>query len=388
MFTQTLSSSLALVAPPEHLSTLASPLPAGDLAIALLGVLGFFFGLLLLSNVLPGRAVKGFRQADGTRKTYLLNGMSLWVLTHIIVITGTLRFGLSLSPLLTRYFWPLFIGANLLALAWTLQLYLRGRARLGSRFEPSPGPLGLVRDLWMGVELNPTWRRVDLKLFAYQPSLIGLWLLVLASAYHQHETLGYLTPQMILFQAFWWLYLTTHYRAEPGLLSMWDIIAERFGFMLVWGDLAFVPFFYSVAGWYIATQPASLSTPALVGLALLFAPSLWIFRGANAQKHGFKLDRDAPIWGRPPRLVGGRLLASGFWGIGRKLNYTGELGVYFAIALCSGFVSPWPYAVPVWLLCLLTHRAWRDDLRCREKYGPLWEEYCERVRFRMIPFLY
>ncbi|MCB9750876.1 MAG: hypothetical protein H6713_12890 [Myxococcales bacterium] len=380
MLTPCLAPPRSLLAP---VVDAAGP-PLTDLAVASLGLLAFFFGLLLLSNVLPGRVVKGFRQADGARKTYLLNGMALWVLTHMIVITGTLRFGLTLSPLLTRYFWPLFIAANLLAVGWTLQLYLRGRARA----ELSPGLRGLLHDLWMGVELNPSWRRVDLKLFAYQPSLIGLWLLVLASAYYQHETLGYLTPQMVLYQVFWWFYLTTHYRAEPGLLSMWDIIAERFGFMLVWGDLAFVPFFYSVAGWYIATQPAAMSTAALLGLVLLFAPSLWIFRGANAQKHQFKLDRDAPIWGRPPRLVGGRLLASGFWGIGRKLNYTGELGVYFAIALTSGLASPWPYAVPFWLLCLLTHRAWRDDLRCRAKYGPLWEEYCERVRFRMLPFLY
>ena len=47
-----------------------------------------------------------------------------------------------------------------------------------------------------------------------------------------------------------------------------------------------------------------------------------------------------------------------------------------------------PYLLPVWLLCLLTHRAWRDDRRCREKYGALWDEYCKRATFKMIPFLY
>jgi delta14-sterol reductase len=40
------------------------------------------------------------------------------------------------------------------------------------------------------------------------------------------------------------------------------------------------------------------------------------------------------------------------------------------------------------LLDLLTHRTWRDDKRCREKYGALWEEYCRKATFKMIPFVY
>jgi len=47
-----------------------------------------------------------------------------------------------------------------------------------------------------------------------------------------------------------------------------------------------------------------------------------------------------------------------------------------------------PYVLPLWLVCLFSHRAWRDDQRCRAKYGALWDEYCRRARFRMIPFVY
>ncbi|MFT5434177.1 MAG: hypothetical protein ACI9OJ_004890 [Myxococcota bacterium] len=36
----------------------------------------------------------------------------------------------------------------------------------------------------------------------------------------------------------------------------------------------------------------------------------------------------------------------------------------------------------------MLQRAWRDDRKCREKYGPLWDEYCARTRFRVIPFFY
>ncbi|NIS33672.1 MAG: ergosterol biosynthesis protein, partial [Actinobacteria bacterium] len=52
------------------------------------------------------------------------------------------------------------------------------------------------------------------------------------------------------------------------------------------------------------------------------------------------------------------------------------------------FVSPYPYILPLTLIILLTQRAGRDDKRCRAKYGELWEQYCRKARFRIIPFLY
>jgi membrane protein implicated in regulation of membrane protease activity len=55
--------------------------------------------------------------------------MALLVLTHMLVIAATLVFGLSLAPLVTRWFWPLFAAANVFAVVWALALYLGGRAR-------------------------------------------------------------------------------------------------------------------------------------------------------------------------------------------------------------------------------------------------------------------
>ena len=358
----------------------ALALTPSSLAAALAGYCGFFFALLLAVRILPGKHVLGFAQPDGQRKTYKLNGMALFVLTHMAVIAGTLVLGLSLAPLVTTYFWSLVIAANIFSLAWSLLLYLRGRER-GAQ----PSGKGGVRDFCMGVELNPTWKDVDLKVFAYHPSLIGLGLLIAAFGYAQYEQLGHLTPQMALYQAFWWIYLYTHFRDEPGVLSMYDVIAEKFGFMLVWGDLVLVPFFYCIAGWYLMSQPRPMALPGLVALTAMFALGLWIFRGANKQKHTFKIDPSAKIWGEAPRLLGDRLLVSGWWGIGRKINYTGELTVYFAIAATAGLAHIGPFLVPLWLLSLLVHRAWRDEQRCRAKYGELWQEYCRVVPVRMLP---
>lgn len=38
-----------------------------------------------------------------------------------------------------------------------------------------------------------------------------------------------------------------------------------------------------------------------------------MFRGANKQKHIFKKNPKALIWGRPPKVIGGKLLVSGYW---------------------------------------------------------------------------
>jgi hypothetical protein len=161
--------------------------------ISLSIVVGFCAALFVGALFLPGPTVEGFRQPDGRTKHYRINGLALWIATHLVLIVGWF-FGLSLAPLVDR-FWSLFAAANLVALIGTAYLYLSAKSRRA-------GPIGTIKDLWFGAELNPTLLGVDLKTFAYQPSLIGLWLLNLAFAYRQYETLGTLTPQMIAYQTF------------------------------------------------------------------------------------------------------------------------------------------------------------------------------------------
>ncbi len=345
---------------------------------ALLGVAAFVGALFVGGIVLPGFARDGQPDTDGARKRYKLSGTTLFVATHVVLAAGALGFGLLLAPLV-EHFWALFAAANVLALVVSAVLFVEGRRRV---------PGARAADFFSGVELNPSWLGVDLKMFAYQPSLIGLWLLVLAFARLQWERHGVLTSRMLLFQVFWWVYLVTHYQREEFMLQTWDVIAERFGMALVWGDLVLVPFFYSIAGWTLVDDLRPLSLPAAAAITALYALGLFVFRGSNDQKNRFKADPHATIWGRTAETVGGRLLVSGWWGLGRHLNYTGEVTVYLAIALTTGACSLAPYLLPLWLATLLAHRALRDERRCRRKYGALWDEYCARARFRMVPYVY
>ena len=356
------------------LSTLSDSTVLEAAAMLLLFV-GFLF---LGSKLLLGRRVAG-PALEGESRTYKLNGLVLFLVTVIVGGIAQVSGWFSLSVLNT-HFAALFVVANGLAFAVAGWLYFRGaQARDGS---PRAG-----RAFLMGSELNPTWFGVDLKMFSYRPSLIGLALLNMSFAAVQYETYGRLTLAMAVYQGITFLYVFNYFQFEYGMVYTWDIVSERFGWGLVWGDYVLVPFFYCLPGWWLVHAAEPLSPIAAVAIGLLAVFGFWLFRGANQQKHRFKQDPNARIWGKPAQTLDGRLLVSGFWGIGRHLNYTGEICVYVAFTLTTGFVSWWPYLVPAWLAGLLWHRSRRDDRRCHAKYGELWERYRQRVRYSVLPFI-
>jgi delta14-sterol reductase len=366
----------------------------------------FVGGIFLLGKIVPGPEQAGAPLKDGSRILYPLNGLRIFVLLAAALVGGIASGHVSLTPLLDN-FWGLFVAANVFSFGLSAILQVVGRRKRGAgeAEEPPPvaslgaggaahaavavpSPVALLREYFMGAELNPSFLGVDLKMFSYRPSLMGLFVLNLAFASAQLERHGELSTAMILYQLFTFIYVFNYFQFEHGMLYTWDVIAENFGWMLVWGDYAFVPFAYSVIGWYLVDDTSAMHPALAVALPCLFVFGLWVFRGANQQKDQFKRDPTAKIWGKTPETLGGKILVSGFWGIGRKLNYAGEITVYTSWALLSGAQSFVPYILPVWLFCLLTHRAWRDEQRCRQKYGALWDEYCRRARFRMIPFVY
>ena len=67
------------------------------------------------------------------------------------------------------------------------------------------------------------------------------------------------------------------------------------------------------------------------------------------------------INGKKPRMIEGRLLADGLLGIGRKLNYTGDIMIWFGFALSQGTMSIYPYVLFGIITTGLFYRAWEDD---------------------------
>ena len=367
------------------------PVTPMNLLTAFIMVTVFIVVLFLGSKILPGVKGLGEPLKDGSRRQYKLTGLMLFLLATFGAILVLLLYQ-RVNPwiwnleYITIRFWSLLIIANIYTVVWTILLFFLGRRKQGEA--KRKGFKGVLHDIWFGPELNPTWWGVDLKMFAYQPSLIGLSILNWSFLFTQLDNYGYILPQMWLYQAFWWFYLFTHYIFEEFMLTTWDIMSENFGLMLVWGDLVYVPFFYSIAGWFIIDQEIGFSVYAIIILGVAYLIALYIFRGSNIQKYKFKKNPNTKIWFKPAKSLEGKILVSGFWGKGRKLNYSGEVLTYFIISLTTGLISAIPLLLPVSLLILLMQRAWRDDKRCRKKYGKLWEEYCEIATYKMIPKVY
>jgi delta14-sterol reductase len=153
--------------------------------------------------------------------------------------------------------------------------------------------------------------------------------------------------------------------------------------MLVFGDYVFIPFVFSIQCHYLINYP-DCSILVLVPMFMLYVGGYWLFRAANSQKNQFKQNPQLPIAGQSPKVLGGKLLCSGLWGKARHINYTGDLIMSLCYCLPCG-VQVGGYFYAIYLFTLLTHRAYRDDTKCRQKYGALWDEYLKTVPYLFVP---
>ena len=115
-----------------------------------------------------------------------------------------------------------------------------------------------------------------------------------------------------------------------------------------------------------------------------------IFRGANSEKDAFRRDPSAPEVAHLkflPTKRGTRLLISGWWGMARKINYTGDWLMGLSWCLCCGSVSIIAYFYAIYFAVLLIHRAARDDHFCAVKYGDDWKTYKAKVPAIFVPGL-
>ncbi len=69
------------------------------------------------------------------------------------------------------------------------------------------------------------------------------------------QDLGYVTTPLLLVCAFHGLYVLDALWLEKAILTTMDITTDGFGFMLAFGDLAWVPFTYSLQARYLVDNP-------------------------------------------------------------------------------------------------------------------------------------
>jgi protein-S-isoprenylcysteine O-methyltransferase Ste14 len=352
----------------------------------------FYAGWLALQaglyHFLPGRREEGQPLPDGSRLTYRLNGLAsfaislgLWALLHAT--------GLMPGDFIYLHL-PTILGtANVVVLGLCVYVYVLGRAQATAEERR----LNALEAFFVGAARNPRNGRFDWKFFCESRPGLTFWVLIAFScAAHQYETFGHITNAMGLVCFSIFLYIADYYVHEDAILTTWDIVHEPFGWMLCWGSLVYVPFFYPLAAIWLASHAYSLPMWAAIGILILNVTGYVIFRQCNIQKHRFRKDPATKIWGKPPTFIqterGTKLLTSGWWGVASHANYLGDLMMALAMGLTVGGNTVFGYGYFFAFVILLIHRDWRDDRHCAAKYGDDWKAYRAKVRWHIVPGLY
>jgi hypothetical protein len=79
---------------------------------------------------------------------------------------------------------------------------------------------------------------------------------------------------------------------QTSVLTTMDITTDGFGFMLAIGDLAWVPFTYTLQARYLAFNPVRLSALSVIGIIATEATGYYIFRSSNWEKDAFRSGRN------------------------------------------------------------------------------------------------
>jgi 7-dehydrocholesterol reductase len=353
---------------------------------------------LILMRLLPGRRFEGPVTPTGNVPVYRANGVAAFVTTLALFVGGS--FGLHLFPanIIYDHFADILGSLNLFSLLFCLVLYLKGR------YAPSTSDHGLtgnpIFDYYWGTELYPEFVGWSLKMFTNCRFGMMGWALIIISfaAAQASEKAGGLSDSMVVAVAIQLVYITKFFWWETGYLGSLDIMHDRAGFYICWGCLVWVPGIYTSSTLYMVNHPNHLGVPLAALIFLAGVVSVFINYWADRQRQLVRATHgQVKVWGKTPVLLVGHyttakgerkeslLLASGWWGVARHFHYVPEVLGAFCWCLPALFDNLLAYFYVIFLVVLLTDRAFRDDNRCAAKYGADWEAYRKLVPWRIIP---
>lgn len=359
----------------------------------------WFFGLMIFDLVLPGVHKTGVVLRDGTTLDYNINGIALSLLLVLVLTTRWFLTGGAMPELQFVYEHVLELTVVAIIFSFLLAVFVyivsfiplvkpNGK-NTKERILALGGNTGNVfYDWFIGRELNPRIGSWDIKLFCeLRPGML-LWLILNISAlHHQWLKLGYVTDSLVLVNVLQAIYVFDGVLNEEGCLTMMDITTDGFGFMLSFGDLALVPFSYSLQARYLAVEPVKLGEIYTTIVLLISFTGFYIFKASNIEKSKFRQGRLNNLKSiQTTRST--KLLCDGWWKLSQHINYFGDWLHALSWCLATGFKTPLTYYYVFYFASLLLHRQKRDEIKCREKYGEAWEEYEQQVPYKIIPYVY
>lgn len=367
-----------------------------------LAYLVWFFVLAVFDVYSPGRDVPGVELRDGTKLMYRINGRFMSsVLVAILAARAFASDNYYLPELQFLYDNQLKLTMVTIIFSFLMSFFVYAisfiplrqpnGAKTNERILSINGNSGsVIYDWYIGRELNPRIGAWDIKLFCeLRPGMLLLFLINLACLHHQYHSQGAVTDSMVLVNLLQAFYIFEGVLNEEGCLTMMDIATDGFGFMLAFGDLAWLPWSYSLQARYLALaqnhyELGWTKCGLIVGVSAL---GYYIFHSANQQKSDFKqgkLDHLKSI----ETPTGSKLLADGWWSKSQHINYFGDWLIGWSWCLPTGTMTLLTYFYVIYFGVLLVHRQTRDEAKCRSKYGKAWEAYEKQVPYKIVPYIY
>ncbi len=354
---------------------------------------------LFLMKAVPGKPFVGPITPKGNIPIYKANGIACFFITVITFFLATYKFQWFSPSLIYDNMGPMLGALNIFSLVFCLFLYFKGI------YKPSSTDCGTTRnflfDYYWGTELYPRIYGWDVKMFTNCRFGMMGWSLIILSYMAKQEELYGLSDSMLVAVALQLIYIGKFFFWETGYLRSLDIMHDRAGFMICWGCLVWVPCVYASPALYLVHHPNHLGTLAASAIFLAGVGSIMINFLADRQRQQVRAKNGAClVWRNKPSLIEATyqtqtgetkqtiLLASGWWGISRHFHYVPEIMAAFFWTLPALFTHFYPYFYVLFLTILLVDRAYRHDKRCADKYGKYWDHYCEKVPYKIIPYLF
>lgn len=399
---------------------------------------GWFLFQTFLLRFLDGPKSLGPPTLGGYQPEYRLNGVLAYVLTQALVVFAWWQ-GLFSAAHVASLHGEMMATLSSVSLLILLALLVKGKYAPTHRDADSEFSTNWIWNLFWGVELYPAALGLQLKQIVNCRMSMNAWVtLPVIFALAQAEIYGEIGLNLVVSTALLAVYIFKFFLWEDGYFNSIDIIHDRFGFVICWGCLVWVPSVYTSFCYYMlhhrslgATLSLTdwgspnqvLNNPALKGMqrpdfqagaatleyyspfvALLnFAAGVFcilVNYWCDHQRQEFR--NTGRVFGiKKPKFViasyalddgvkrRNKMLVSGWWGVARHINYVWELLAAFLWCAPAGFdnlVIPFFYFI--FLFILLVDRQRRDEVRMRKKYGSDWNKVCKRVPYALLPGIY
>lgn len=331
---------------------------------------------------------------------YNINGLQAWIISNILFIAGAYWEYFPATIIYDNWL-KILMYTTKLSFVVALVVYVKGCCYTAYE-EDRKFSSSRFYDFFIGTELNPRIGVFDFKLFFNgRPGIIGWSLINMSFAAAQYEKHGFISNSMYIVIFLQTLYIGYFFYREAWYLKTLDISLDHFGWLFAFGDLVWLPAMYTLQALYLVHNPVQLPWQYAVAILGLGCAGFIMFSSSNNQKDIFKtLGADMRINNEPVGFMTcsyktsdgvvheSKLLLSGWWGMCRHINYTGDIMLSLAYSQACGSEHIFPYFYIIFLTILLLHRTIRDEAKCAKKYGAKWTEYCIRVPYRFIPYVF